>query len=146
MMTFRPTEDMRIVGLDLAAAAYIFLPHMDQEEVLRSLEPGVVVDDEVLTMLAIMLHRQSSEFHWFVPTTLVDIGTKRCAIPHDTVAFIRKEFMGKVDHVYKIYCPIKCENHWILVIADTLKDELLYLDSFKSLTIELGAEGSSRTW
>ncbi|MED6164717.1 hypothetical protein PIB30_092824 [Stylosanthes scabra] len=119
-MTFRPTEDMRIVGLDLAAAAYIFLPHMDQEyvflpaldimpwgysfplefeyflfnprkhlgrcceevlvptphcrltrKVLRSLEPGVVVDDAVLTMLAIMLHRQSSEFHWFVPTTLV---------------------------------------------------------------------------
>ncbi|MED6169999.1 hypothetical protein PIB30_026455 [Stylosanthes scabra] len=146
-MTFIPTEDMQIVGLDLAAAAYVFLPHMNQEEVLvptphchltrkalRSLEPGHAVDDVVLTMLAIMLQRQSSEFHWFLPIRLVDIRTKRCAIPHDTVAFIRKEFMGKADRVYKIYCPIKCDDHWFLVIINTLKDELVYLDSFKSPT------------
>ncbi|MED6116925.1 hypothetical protein PIB30_104898, partial [Stylosanthes scabra] len=29
-MTFRPTEDMNIVGLELAAAAYIFCPHLNQ--------------------------------------------------------------------------------------------------------------------
>ncbi|MED6139578.1 hypothetical protein PIB30_085220 [Stylosanthes scabra] len=114
-MTFIPMEDMQIVGLDLAAAAYVFLPHMDQEEVLvptphchltrkalRSLEPGHVVDDAVLTMLAIMLKRQSTEFHWFLPTRLVEIGIKRCAIPQDTVAFIKKDFMGQADRVYKV--------------------------------------------
>ncbi|MED6111496.1 hypothetical protein PIB30_052771 [Stylosanthes scabra] len=64
--------------------------------------------------------------------TSPEIGTKRCAIPHDTVAFIKKDFMGKANRVYKIYCPIKCDDHWFLVIINTLKDEFVFLDSCKS--------------
>ncbi|QHN87246.1 uncharacterized protein DS421_16g553400 [Arachis hypogaea] len=59
-MTFFPTEDMQVVGLDLAAAAYIFNNVLDQDELLvpnphcavtrgalRTLEPGKLIVDDV---------------------------------------------------------------------------------------------------
>ncbi|XP_020961490.1 uncharacterized protein LOC110264149 [Arachis ipaensis] len=82
-MTFFPTEDMQVVGLDLAAAAYIFNNVLDQDELLvpnphcavtrgalRTLEPGKLIVDDVLILLASMLTQSSSRVQWFLPTTL----------------------------------------------------------------------------
>ena len=77
-----------------------------------------------------------------------------------TLNWIRTEFMGKADNLLKVcmcktlatssmfsltkflqicllvsllkvYAPIWCDNHWFLMIIDTLKMELVYLDSHK---------------
>ncbi|MED6209565.1 hypothetical protein PIB30_055943, partial [Stylosanthes scabra] len=85
----------------------------------------------VMTLLAQMLSKNSSKYHWFLPTTMTEIAISQGAIPHHTVAYIREEFMGKADDVYMIYCPIFSDNHWILLLIDVLKERLIYLDSLK---------------
>ncbi|QHO27711.1 hypothetical protein HN51_024657 [Arachis hypogaea] len=144
-MTFVPTNDMKILGVDLATAAYIFSPVMDQEELLvpnahcaitrrtlRSLEPGKQVVDDVLILVASMLRMETTELHWFLPTTFTQIATSRGPIPQATLTAIETAFMGKVNRVCKIYCPIWCENHWFLVVVDVVRRQVVYLDSLKS--------------
>ncbi|XLS75775.1 hypothetical protein HN51_032640 [Arachis hypogaea] len=109
-MTFVPTNDMKILGVDLATAAYIFSPVMDQEEllvpnahcaitrrVLRSLEPGKQVVDDVLILVVSMLRMETTELHWFLPTTFAQIATSRGPIPQATLTAIETAFMGKVN-------------------------------------------------
>ncbi|QHN82986.1 Ulp1 protease family, carboxy-terminal domain protein [Arachis hypogaea] len=113
-LTFFPTKDMKIVGLDLCVAAYIFNTKLDQDELLvqsphcaitrgtlRTLEPRKPVVDDVLILLACMLARNSTRIHWFLPTTFSQIATGRGSIPHATLKAIREDFMGKANRVCK---------------------------------------------
>ncbi|KAL4396424.1 hypothetical protein AHAS_Ahas01G0090500 [Arachis hypogaea] len=136
---------MQVVGLDLAAAAYIFNNVLDQDELLvpnphcavtrgalRTLEPGKPIVDDVLILLASMLTQNSSRVQWFLPTTLTQIATGRGQIPWATVEAIRKDFMGMANNVCKIFAPIWSDNHWFLLVVDIVGKELVYLDSLKS--------------
>ncbi|MED6115091.1 hypothetical protein PIB30_086864, partial [Stylosanthes scabra] len=112
IMTFLPTPDMNIVGLHLAIAAFVFNKSLDPKEevvhtsnyqvtrsMLRSLEPGQMVREEVLILLANMLSKDSGEEHWFLPATIM------------------------------IYCPLWTEGHWMLLVIDLNREELVCLDS-----------------
>ncbi|XP_057723617.1 uncharacterized protein LOC130939535 [Arachis stenosperma] len=154
-LTFFPTKDMKIVGLDLCVAAYIFNTKLDQDELLvrsphcaitrgalRTLEPRKpVVDDvstslstaaPVLILLACMLAGNSTRIHWFLPTTFSQIATGRGPVPYTTLKAIREDFMGKANKVCKIYCPIWCDGHWFLLVIDVIRKQLVYLDSLPS--------------
>ncbi|XP_052118757.1 uncharacterized protein LOC127748388 isoform X1 [Arachis duranensis] len=120
-LTFFPTKDMKIVGLDLCAAAYIFNTKLDQDKLLvrsphctitrgslRTLQSRKSVVNDMLILLACMLAGNSTRIHWFLPTTFSQIATGRGPIPHATLKAIREDFMGKANRVCKIYCPIWC--------------------------------------
>ncbi|QHN97324.1 Ulp1 protease family, carboxy-terminal domain protein [Arachis hypogaea] len=111
-LTFFPTKDMKIVGLDLCAAAYIFNTKLDQDELLvrsphcaitrcalRTLEPRKPVVDDVLILLACMLAGNSTKIHWFLPTTFSQIATGRGPVPHATLKAIWEDFMGKANRL-----------------------------------------------
>ncbi|XLS74155.1 hypothetical protein HN51_031020 [Arachis hypogaea] len=145
-LTFFPTKDIKIVSLDLFAAAYIFNTKLDQDELLvksphcavtrgalRSLEPRKPVVDDVLILFACMLARNSTRIHWFLPTTFSQIATERGSVPHATLKAIREDLMGKANRVCKIYCPIWCDRHWFLLVIDVIRRELVYPDSLPSV-------------
>ncbi|MED6170238.1 hypothetical protein PIB30_028971 [Stylosanthes scabra] len=111
IMTFLSTPDMNIVGLHLAAA-FVFNKSLDPKEevvhtsnyqvtrsMLRSLEPGQMVREEVLILLANMLSKDSGEEHWFLLATIT------------------------------IYFPLWTEGHWMLLVIDLNREELICLDS-----------------
>ncbi|QHO24448.1 Ulp1 protease family, carboxy-terminal domain protein [Arachis hypogaea] len=128
-LTFFPTKDVKIVGLDLCVAAYIFNTKLDQEGALRTLEPRKPMVSDVLILLAYMLAENSTRIHWFLPTTFSQIATKRESIPHATLKAIREDFMGQAN---QIYYPIWCDGHWFLLVIDVIRRQLVYLDSLPS--------------
>nr|XP_029143606.1 uncharacterized protein LOC112698219 [Arachis hypogaea] len=87
---------------------------------------------QVLILVASRLRMETTELHWFLPTTFAQIATSRGPIPQATLTAIETTFMGKVNRVCKIYCPIWCENHWFLVVIDVVRRQVVYLDSLKS--------------
>ncbi|MED6196127.1 hypothetical protein PIB30_044393 [Stylosanthes scabra] len=138
-LTFYPTLDMHIEGIDLYAAAFIFNEHLDQGEVLvktmgrsltrgmlRCLEPGKQVHDDVMDLLGAMLTVHSSRVQWFLPSVFAQIGTGRGEIPVDTLNIIKEQYMGRANRV------LKSDGHWFLLLIDTPRRELIYLDSLAS--------------
>ncbi|MED6222121.1 hypothetical protein PIB30_061346 [Stylosanthes scabra] len=114
-LTFYPTLDMRIEGIDLCAAAFIFNDYLDQGEVLvrtmdrsltqgmlRCLELGKQLHDDVMDLLGAMLTVHSSRVQWFLPS------------------------------IFSIYIPIFSDGHWFLLFIDNPRRELIYLDSLAS--------------
>ncbi|MED6124009.1 hypothetical protein PIB30_055022 [Stylosanthes scabra] len=110
LVTFIPTLDMEIVGLHLALAAFIFNKSLDPKEIvvrianydvthstLRSLEHGQMVRDEVLTLLARLLSKDSGEEHWFLPTNLTELASNQKEVPADMIARVTKGNMGKLN-------------------------------------------------
>ncbi|MED6204250.1 hypothetical protein PIB30_007359 [Stylosanthes scabra] len=141
-LTFHPTRDMRIEGIDLCAAAFIFNNYLDQGEVLvrtmkcsltrgdlRCLEPRKQVIEDVVDLLGAMLTVHSSRVQWFLPTIFSQIATGHGELPPQHLEDIKEHYMGKANRVLKIFIPICSEGHWFLLLIDTLRREFVYLDS-----------------
>ncbi|MED6223164.1 hypothetical protein PIB30_071325 [Stylosanthes scabra] len=144
-LTFYPTLDMRIEGIDLCATAFIFNDYLDQGEVLfrtmdrsltrgmlRCLEPRKQLHDDVIDLLGAMLTVHSSRVQWFFPSIFSQIGTGQGEIPVEALSRIKEQYMGRANRVLKIYIPICSDGHWFLLLIHTPRRELVYLDSLAS--------------
>ncbi|KAK7244912.1 hypothetical protein RIF29_39741 [Crotalaria pallida] len=108
-----------------------------KRETLRSLMPNKEVDQEVLNLLACNLsyeERSISRYSttWYLPTTVTQLALGLGAPyepPKALMNFYKKDFMGTVELLRKIFLPINDEKHWYLLVVDMSKQQLILLDS-----------------
>ncbi|CAH9136921.1 unnamed protein product [Cuscuta epithymum] len=153
---FTPPDDMVLDELNAFVVAYLFglnkCAQEDEEELivyfsnkqfgrrkdLKTLLPGKCVDQQVMNLLVSLLtakersviQQAADVSFWFLPTTLSHYAIDGNRIPSEVIRFYQKDFMGKLDHLKKIFLPVNYLNcHWYLVIVDVVKGHLIILDS-----------------
>ncbi|KAJ1396597.1 Ulp1 protease family, C-terminal catalytic domain [Sesbania bispinosa] len=156
-MLFSPPKDMLLDDIDAAVAAYIFGVNKEDKKngneilietkygkgdrnLLKTLMPKGLVDQEVLNFLACMLTHQDrvickNTICWFLPTTFSQYVCTWTSPPDILRKRYQERFMGRVEYVSKIFIPINDGNvHWFLLVIDIKRRQLTLLDSYPCTT------------
>ncbi|KAL4299890.1 hypothetical protein AHAS_Ahas17G0146100 [Arachis hypogaea] len=147
-LAFVPTRSMDLAGVELPVATYIFSKDLPKSEILAdvghcvadrtallTLGPNERVMDDVITIVATMLSKTSSQHQWFMPTMIMQDalqGTRMTQANMDAV--VSKHMRCKVDKVTEIFQPMWTDGHWYLMVVDVRRQRLIYFDSFKCPT------------
>ncbi|QHO57316.1 Ulp1 protease family, carboxy-terminal domain protein [Arachis hypogaea] len=117
-LAFSPTKEMRLFGIDLVAATYVFSNDLPPRKAAFTLVPKEKLIDDVLDVVVTMLSHTSPSYLWFLPITIMG-----------TLATIKEKHMpSKVNKVHRIYVPMWTIEHWYLMIIDNVRRKLMYLD------------------
>ncbi|KAL4300692.1 hypothetical protein AHAS_Ahas17G0226300 [Arachis hypogaea] len=142
-LAFSPTKEMRLSGINLVAATYVFSNDLPPSEILVdvgpfhidrkaafTLVPKEKLVDDVLDVVVTMLSHTSPSYLWFLPTTIMQAALEMRSLSTGTLATIKAKHMpSKVDEVHRIYVPMWTVGHWYLMIIDNVRRKLIYLDS-----------------
>ncbi|MED6132109.1 hypothetical protein PIB30_016140 [Stylosanthes scabra] len=89
----------------------------------------------VLDAVATMLQDESHSSYWWLPTTFQEIALNPMGYYKESLDYIVGRYMGYVDETFKIFVPLRLDNHWYLMIVDFEDNRsLVYLDSLKDVT------------
>ncbi|RYQ99034.1 hypothetical protein Ahy_B07g086883 [Arachis hypogaea] len=165
-LAFVPTRSMDLAGVELPVATYIFSKDLPKSEILAdvghcvadrtallTLGPNERVMDDVITIVATMLSKTSSQHQWFMPTMImvsqdtrsgdhgpISLGHQQDALQGTRMtqanmdAVVSKHMRCKVDKVTEIFQPMWTDGHWYLMVVDVRRQRLIYFDSFKCPT------------
>ncbi|RYR38333.1 hypothetical protein Ahy_A09g043360 [Arachis hypogaea] len=133
-LLFPPPEGMEFAGLDVVVAAYIFGKDLLVSEVLILDEHCPVTRGSLQTLCPRQQVIDDIRPPSPVNTSymlLLQIALSPGHHCPQTLEYIRKNFMGLADNLFKGYVPMHKNNHWYLMIIDFVSSELVYLDSLK---------------
>ncbi|MED6131445.1 hypothetical protein PIB30_009926 [Stylosanthes scabra] len=120
--------------------------HCDGSRIrFMSLVPGNELYDDVLNMVVGMCNGSGDgKRMWWLPTTFSQMILDPRQYNQPTMDYIKDRYMGKADDITRIYIPLHVLGHWYLMIIDMWDRKLVYLDSLKSLDINVTALRISR--
>ncbi|MED6157558.1 hypothetical protein PIB30_024256 [Stylosanthes scabra] len=145
---FRPPPGMSFLMTSAACGAYAFSKSKDKSEILfqsdhfkadrRSfwaLRPRRNVNSEILDAVATMCQDESHSSYWWLPTTFQEVALNPIGYRKASLGYIVSRYMGYVDETFKIFVPLRLENHWYLMIVNFEDNgSLVYLYSLKDVT------------
>ncbi|XLT77249.1 hypothetical protein HN873_033523 [Arachis hypogaea] len=147
-LAFVPTRSMDLAGVELAVATYIFSKDLPKSEILAdvghcfadrtallTLASNERVMDDVITIVATMLSKTSSQHQWFIPTMIMQDALQGTRMTQANIdAVVTKHMRCKVDKVTEIFQPMWTDGHWYLMVVDVRCQRLMYFDSLKCTT------------
>ncbi|XLR19009.1 uncharacterized protein LOC107639078 isoform X1 [Arachis ipaensis] len=124
-LAFVPTRSMDLAGVELAVATYIFSKDLPKSEILAdvghcvadrtallTLGPNERVMDDVITIVATMLSKTSSQHQWFMPTMIMQDALQGTSMTQANIdAVVSKHMRCKVDKVTEIFQPMWTDGH-----------------------------------
>ncbi|MED6196777.1 hypothetical protein PIB30_050542 [Stylosanthes scabra] len=82
-----------------------------------------------------MCQDESHSSYWWLPTTFQEIALNSVGYSKSSLDYIVGRYMGYVDETFKIFVPLKLDNHWYLMVVNFEDNgSLVYLDSLKDVT------------